>query len=879
MKPVMLNLCRCFQGIAIWAAGMTFGFPSLARADVSFAEAVDFPGFAPTVYGGAWRGIVGTGHDGTDAVSSPATWVYTSGMMFSRPLPNSAVDGGFWWRKDTASGVVRFATRIQPSGFRHLVVSPQGTGAWESLRFHLDRNPQRVEWQLDPNVEFIPAGDFLLGQLTWGSGSVDSFRKALDGDDPGAGAVSIHGWYSFGAAMAMVTNDDAFSGGDCLEIRSDPAAANPGAPGTQSTSLVTIIGLGNELVFRAKRGANAGVSLSATVAPATFHGLHSVTPVPVAITLTPAWTEIRLAVPALPNYGERELRPTFTVPGNDPGAFIRLDAMSLQSNYDLNSLLETDGLTWTEGGAGVFEAVTDNISDPPSAWPGYTGTFDGLRPSLEQTGDSAWVEATFTGPGSVVFAGLDAEVDYGRSYFKAELLVDSQLRDERHIGAGPFWLQAHLDAGPHVVRWQVTATTDYPAGAGDARLHSCALVPDAPDSEVDELLNAAFPNQTWQHGGNPPDLLHRVIEGATSIRGIRLLPASGEVPPTWLQTAVSGPADAHVIWDSAADSFCHVDGRKTAGPVSPLPYVSGITATMLHLPAGPHTIRWEGGTAPANWRDFSVSPGSPIAEYLAGTVAPSQLPLIWVSQTSPATYTRQWSVSTDPDLYNYEGVLIPGSGEPALGGADRTYGRFRTNGPGTLFLEIRQKAYEVVFIMVGNVTHYPDENQLYDFEWHPSALSIPPGEHEITVAAFYDDLGMADYVWLRNLRIVHSGPYITWAAARSLPLIDSHPSGDSDRDGQENLLEFAFGTDPSSANGFPMPAITTVANTRRLQLPALPHDAAGLTYEVQISADLQTWTTFATVNPNAAPAHEPGPLVTLPPASGAKEFLRIIVTL
>jgi len=100
-------------------------------------------------------------------------------------------------------------------------------------------------------------------------------------------------------------------------------------------------------------------------------------------------------------------------------------------------------------------------------------------------------------------------------------------------------------------------------------------------------------------------------------------------------------------------------------------------------------------------------------------------------------------------------------------------------------------------------------------------------------------------------------------------------TADSDGDGQENLLEFAFSTDPASANEFPMPAITTVDFVRRMEFPALAYDATGLIYEVQTCPDLLTWTTIATVIPNGA--NEPGPLVTLPPPAGTREFVRVRV--
>ena len=89
-------------------------------------------------------------------------------------------------------------------------------------------------------------------------------------------------------------------------------------------------------------------------------------------------------------------------------------------------------------------------------------------------------------------------------------------------------------------------------------------------------------------------------------------------------------------------------------------------------------------------------------------------------------------------------------------------------------------------------------------------------------------------------------------------------SGDPDGDGQNNLMEFAFGTDPGSAasgtgtlaysggallsRGQPLQVIRSIPNSVDLRVVfARRRDAAdaGLSYQVQFSPDLLAWTTSA----------------------------------
>ena len=71
-----------------------------------------------------------------------------------------------------------------------------------------------------------------------------------------------------------------------------------------------------------------------------------------------------------------------------------------------------------------------------------------------------------------------------------------------------------------------------------------------------------------------------------------------------------------------------------------------------------------------------------------------------------------------------------------------------------------------------------------------------------------------------------------------------NPDGDADSDNLNNLAEYFFGTDPTSPNRNP---VTLVNNANTLSLSfarnAFP---VGVTWEIESSRDLETWTSAPT---------------------------------
>ena len=92
---------------------------------------------------------------------------------------------------------------------------------------------------------------------------------------------------------------------------------------------------------------------------------------------------------------------------------------------------------------------------------------------------------------------------------------------------------------------------------------------------------------------------------------------------------------------------------------------------------------------------------------------------------------------------------------------------------------------------------------------------------------------------------------------------------DPDRDGIVNLLEYAFGFDPEKDSSAQMPKVGKSGSNATLSFPA---SRAGLTYSVEMSSDLETWSTSGvTLTTNGSTKTATYPM------SGGKAFLRIMV--
>lgn len=157
------------------------------------------------------------------------------------------------------------------------------------------------------------------------------------------------------------------------------------------------------------------------------------------------------------------------------------------------------------------------------------------------------------------------------------------------------------------------------------------------------------------------------------------------------------------------------------------------------------------------------------------------------------------------------------------------------------------------------------------------------------------------------VQVSSPSPYQMWVGSDfTHPFTLTDAMADPDADGTENLLEFAFGTDPTDSMSGPLsfipggeltspgtPLLSTISGQpgafQAIYARRKDHIAAGITFSVLFSADLEAWTASSAglsvvTNPNSAGAMEvvsvPFPAAVPVQAGGTAPptFFRVAVT-
>ena len=130
-----------------------------------------------------------------------------------------------------------------------------------------------------------------------------------------------------------------------------------------------------------------------------------------------------------------------------------------------------------------------------------------------------------------------------------------------------------------------------------------------------------------------------------------------------------------------------------------------------------------------------------------------------------------------------------------------------------------------------------------------------------------------------------------WATAEGLPSGQDGPDADPDNDGRKNLLEYALMSSPGTSNGSSDPVVssTTDGADKKASITFKVRKFATLTYTVEGSSNLTSWSTvwtstdgFAAANVASAVNNSDHTLVTIkdsvPYTDATPRFLRLKVT-
>ena len=256
-------------------------------------------------------------------------------------------------------------------------------------------------------------------------------------------------------------------------------------------------------------------------------------------------------------------------------------------------------------------------------------------------------------------------------------------------------------------------------------------------------------------------------------------------------------------------------------------------------------------------------------------------PIFWEAQSAVLDQVAGTGMAVITDTWNGTEGIHPGNKQPVgerlgLLALDNTYGQdIVSTGPTFQSIRLSGSTLEVTFdSAVGLTPASPDYFEIAgaDGTYVAATATVSGNKLVLSNAAVALPVSMR-FAWIDtaqpNLRnaagLVPSAfratsPRGTWLAANSLT--DSDWENNADGDGNSNLLEFAFGTDPAVSNnnsigygsgvtpGLPLPVLETITSNnvdfRAVFGRRKNWSVAGLSYTPQFSPDLTEWVDVTT---------------------------------
>lgn len=210
------------------------------------------------------------------------------------------------------------------------------------------------------------------------------------------------------------------------------------------------------------------------------------------------------------------------------------------------------------------------------------------------------------------------------------------------------------------------------------------------------------------------------------------------------------------------------------------------------------------------------------------------------------------------------------AGATALSARDTARGECLVNGPGILSFMLAQDGRSIFGVSTNEEYTWFYSSEPHD--WEPVSLIIPPGPQRIRFTESYcEPTDGTEIAWIDTMKFTPGG-FALWRASH----LDDPPWGagwqhlDSDGDGVTDEFEYAFNASAGNLTVTPGPTSLISGGQMQLHFPALPYSTNGLRYLIESSPNLIQWEEMARLP--ASPANLPGPVFTVPEAP--RRYLR-----
>ncbi|MCX6878583.1 MAG: hypothetical protein NTW21_32930 [Verrucomicrobia bacterium] len=772
---------------------------------IPLATALDTT-LALTTGGSAWEGQAATvlSHDGIDLGASGA--VSNGQESWMEATVNGAGTLSFFWKASCYDNYdfLRFSVDGEE------IAALTGETAWQAMSRTLGGGTHTVRWTFQKGPYSSSAADQgYVDQLVFTAASLPALADAID--QPAATVLTSSGAATWAREISN-THDasDAAQSGVIGNSESSSMEAVFTGPGTLTYWCKVSSESGRDYLRFFLDGVDQKNELSGDV----------------------AWQMQTILIPAGTHRCQWRYAKDSSVASGSDAAWV--DQVVFLPGVSFATALDTSGVAWTSGG------------DLP--WQGLVaagGVNDMAVSGIATTAGAAWLEANFTGPGTLSF-------DWSLSSYSGDslaLTLDGEGWGNivGSLTAGWETRRLVIPAGTHQVRWTHHKNSTSSPGQGLAALDhvvfSAAANPPLGDALDDPSLiyvtggNSLWDRQTAErHDGSDAAQSGTLLNSQASWMGTYL---NGPGLLTYWAKVSSQPGGDYLRFIADGTQFNSMSGALAWQQIA------------VPVPDGRHSFEWNYST------NSSVLTGSNRA---------------WVDQvnfTAYGNYPLGVAMDVSGPIWSTGPAITPASGvqtATAHDGTDAVLIRSPADGNQSWLETTIQGATLVKFwwradsgrtvrLLVDGV-YITTLNGSAASAWAQVSTTVDNSPHvirwEVTqTSSSYPFSG----VWLDELTGLPppaTSAYQQWQTQFGLTGANAAPLADFDRDTLSNLVEFAFNLDPTtgsrpsgagSSGRLPLALTEGTGAEARLVLEYLRRQNSDLIYTPLFSDDLSAWST------------------------------------